>query len=320
MLKILLIFSFLIYNQPSFADRCGALFHELTALARSSIFTNPKAVPGYAGGLIRSNAKGRYLLSYKLRAEDLPYSTSMREDNFNAANIPENINGFRKIEILGVTDVFVTSSEHGGSGGIVKLAYLPPDGRPVITKTYAPMPGRTTQDTNAKMLTELRSAKAMSDMGVGAKFHGYHVDEAGKTHIVSDFVPGDFSGDLKYKTLMDIEEMLSRLEKHKFKDLFDLQGFINSDGRFMLIDPGQFINGHNAILEGSRNIPSNDRFGQFTRFRMPFLKDANKADLISYLKTLKSSNRTAFDGVIEALDAEVQSTSINKSDLDALKN
>lgn len=189
-----------------------------------------------------------------------------------------------------VTNVVLVSDETSGSGAYVRLAEMP-DGRSVVLKTFA-------RPNAEHLLMEARSAKFLSDLGIGAGFHGLFLDAEGRWNLVMDIVPGDFSGTpITPRTFADLDTMLARLEAAGVHELGDFQMHRTPSGRLLAIDPGG-ISSH--IGEGGRK-PTWKASSDFNLERVELLKKADRQMGLRYLERLQRLDRRSWQAVIQTM-------------------
>jgi hypothetical protein len=144
------------------------------------------------------------------------------------------------------------------------------------------------------ILSETRSAKLHSDLGIGPKFHGVYEDARGRAAMVMDIVPGDFEGGpVNDLTMADYETMRSRMAAAHLYDPDDFQFYRTQLGRLLVIDPSQ----HAARIGLQPLHPSDSALGRATADRFRLLETADPGTRIRYLRELERTNAEAFIGL-----------------------
>jgi hypothetical protein len=226
-------------------------------------------------------------MTVDIAARELPYATTLRAPR--APNLPLSLASAEPAPVAEVTDIAFASVEHSGSAGLVRLGYLQ-DGRPVALKSYHLGPGRT--DAEEVALSETRSAKLLSDLGVGPLFHGVWRDPEGHWNVVFDVARGDFVGTpVTADTFRDLETIFARLNGAGVHDVPDLQMYRDGAGRLMIIDP-------NMAADGRRGMHEPDEAGGYAAAaRLEQLHEAPVDVGRRYLEWLRARKPAAFRGL-----------------------
>ena len=279
-------------------------------LAHAKSYTGKDAVPGGAGAAAEN---GRYLVTADIKPGDLPYESAIRPSR--PVQLSASLSEVPVAPVADMTDIALASNEHSGSAGRVVLGHLR-DGRPVALKTY---PGH--QDA---MLSEVRSAQLLDDLGIGAEFHGVYrpAGAEGPVYIVTDVVPGDFATQgasakqpVTAQTFSDLEVMFQRLQSANAAGAAggDFQPFRTPEGRLLVIDPGAAESEIGAALSS----PANSATGIFTGQRLQLLEIAPAGVATDYLAALKRAAPPAYAAVADAARAKYAWTSKSKQPVHA---
>lgn len=265
------------------AVAAGALFDGAAALESRSVAVDPSDFPGGSGAAIATGRRLRALVTKDLAPSDLPYPTTLRAPA--AVNLPASLEAAPRAPVRTVTDVAFASLEHSGSAGLVRLGYLE-DGRPVALKAYHLR--NNPEMLDKFMLEETRSAKLLSDLGVGPRFHGVWRDRDGSWNVAFDVARGDFSGNpINMRTFHDLETILERLHGAGVAEFSDLQMYRDRDGRLSVIDPGTAANALRPLSPGEE-----PRYAAYARLEQ--LGPAPAEDGRRYLAWLKASRPASY--------------------------
>jgi hypothetical protein len=268
----------------------GLAFDGGAALERRAFPVEPSEFPGGSGALLTDPRRVRALLTKDIAAADLPYSTALREPR--PVSLPATLAEVRPAPVRAVTDVAFASVEHSGGAALVRLGSLR-DGRPVALKAYHLRPEEG--DPAEIALEEARSAKLLSDLGVGPIFHGLWRDPEGNWNVVFDIARGDFSGTpINDATLRDLETILARLRGAGVEHVSDFHLYRDHEGRLTVIDPGTV-----SRLRRDRAAPADDFAGFATQARLDQLKSAPEDVGRRYLLDLRARRPGAFRGLAE---------------------
>ena len=264
-------------------------------LAHTEPFTNAQVPGGMAGLSDVGLTEGRFLRSLDISSTDLPYNQA-----FRSPREPVRYTGIEEVPRVEVTetDVVLASGEHSGSASVVRLATLP-DGRPVAIKqitvdeSVLAMPGNENFIADATF-REAQGLEIADALGVGPRFHGVYVDDAGRSHLVMDVATGDFpsqSGrNINLQTFEDFEEMFSRIRTSgQGNNLGDFQYFVTDTGNLRVIDAGNFSFSpptHPAI---TRQFPDD-----VMRYRLELIRHADPAVGRAYLERLRRTNQRVY--------------------------
>lgn len=264
--------------------------------SRVQTYDDPNQLPGGAGGVSSAGLnEGRYIRTQDIRPEDLPYDQGLR-----APRQPTEFGSIEDVPTVEVTptNIILTSDEHSGSNGVVRLATLP-DGRPVAIKAvslYTP-PGINATDTDVRtaevIFAEAQGHEYADALGVGPEFHGIFVDEYGRTNVVMDLVTGDFPGEsagrVTAATLSEFDEMVRRIDDGGYlTGSSDFQFYVTNDGHPRVIDagvlasPNRQAGGDPAFL---RSMASN---------RLSLTRSAPTDVGIAYFEGLRTSDPTQY--------------------------
>jgi hypothetical protein len=253
------------------------------ALAARAFSVKPEDFPGGSGAILTTGRTLRALLTKDLAPADLPYSTTLRTPR--PVSLPVSLEAAERAPVKSVTDVAFASAEHSGSAGLVRLGSLA-DGRPVALKAYHLRNNPELLDKF--MLEETRSAKLLSDLGVGPQFHGVWRDRDGSWNVVFDIARGDFSGNpVNMSTFHDLETILARLKGAGVAGFADLQMYRDRDGRLSVIDPG-------AAASDRRPLSPDEEPNYAIYARMEQLQPAPAEHGRRYLAWLKASRPVAY--------------------------
>jgi|GEM_PF-5221689 len=266
-----------------------------TALESRAFAATPANFPGGSGALITAPRSVRALLTKDIAARDLPYRTTLRVPQ--AVRVPGTLAGFRTAPVDRVTDIVFASEEHSGSAGLVRLGYLS-DGRPVALKAYHLGPQRNDLDDVA--LEEAQSAKMLSDLGVGPRFHGIWKDPDGAWNVVFDIARGDFNGmPITAQTFSDLETILSRLSGAGVTEFGDFQPYRTPEGRLIVIDPSSLSSATFDVRRMRRGIgvEPNAARGYASQARLEQLREAPVQVGRRYLEGLRANSPEAFAGL-----------------------
>jgi hypothetical protein len=270
-------------------------------LERVESFTDTRQIPGGAGGVQTAGInQGRFIRTQDIRPADLPYQQGLRE-----VREPRTFRSLEEVPEVEVnpTDIVLTSREHSGSNGIVRLATLP-DGRPVAIKAVELYRNQyddaaTIAARNADALLEDINGTELADaLGIGPQFHGTFVDEFGRTNLVMDLATGDFpgesAGNITANTLREFDEMFSRISTHSgYRDLGDFQFYITNDGHPRVIDAHPLV----SSTEGTAQQFINRQ----ARERAELLEQTEPSIGIEYLRGLRDSSFVQYEETIEIL-------------------
>jgi hypothetical protein len=288
-------------DSPAGADASGGHDAKLDAtfdgsaaadgLTRLAFDVTPKTFPGGSGAAETLGRNMRAIVTKKIAAADLPYETTLRPAG--PVSLPATLETAPRAAVRKVTDIAFASEEHSGSAGLVRLGYLE-DGRPVALKAYH-LRGRH-EELNDFMLEETRSAKMLSDLGVGPRFHGVWRDHDGSWNVVFDIARGDFSGTpVTRRTFSDLETILTRLKNAGVRSFGDLQLYRDENGRLSVIDPGSAAKG------GAPHAEPDQPGGYATQVRMEQLFAAAEPEGRYYLEWLSAHRPEAFASLREVL-------------------
>ncbi|NQZ00252.1 MAG: hypothetical protein HRT45_06240 [Bdellovibrionales bacterium] len=260
-------------------------------------------VPGGMHGLsVNGYQEGQFIRSLEISSGDLPYDQALRDPR-NAVQYGEMAD-LPRVEVS-PTDIVLVSGEHSGSASVVRLATLP-DGRPVAIKSLAiddeivglnPDPNFLQQ----RFLREAQGFEIADAMGIGPRFHGVYVDEAGRPNFVMDLATGDFpsqsGGNITTQTFTDFEEMFQRIQRSgQGANLEDFQFFVTDTGSLRVIDAGNFT------LTPTPNSTGADRFRErVMQYRLELLREASPDVGRVYLNQLRSADRRAYLSTMDTI-------------------
>jgi hypothetical protein len=256
---------------------------------------------GDIGGGARTSGLGsRAIYTANLPESALPYSTSIRDSTGSAVRPRNSLADYAppgtRVEI---TDTLLASREQNGSAGLVRLGYVSgADGEriPVAVKTYYPSSSVSPQELERTMLDEARSAELCSELGICGRMRGVFRDSNGRWNIAMDVARGDFNGPVNARSFEDLETIISRLRGAGVRGVSDLQLFRSPEGRLMMIDPDAISLNRAAGPLSPQDIP----FG-YTSARTSVVRDAAASDGLTYLETLRRSDRAAWDALLANL-------------------
>lgn len=223
-------------NLPEFESYFNSLKRPIT-----------NAIPGNPAGPRDTQGVRFYLDTSEIPDGRLPYpayaykrsenSFDSVKNRFNLAALQArtHITDYKIVPRLEISDVTVTNSDHGGSAGIIKLAFLGRERRPVVVKTY-----RNASESDEYFLNEVKKAQMLSELGI-ITFHGIHVYN-GRPAIVTDIVPGRFTpsreGSITLSTFKELEDIFQRLALARISSLGDFQYHLTPNGHVSVIDAG----------------------------------------------------------------------------------
>jgi hypothetical protein len=205
----------------------------LAALAHfSTAFANFREVPGLPGGL-PAGTQGRYIRT-KWIPPSILAETSYVTKEPRGRYSPEPM--IKNIKLERESDIYLVSDDHSGSSAGVYIGELP-GGRLVAVKAYDPT-RRLTESVERTVEREAQAATAVSDLGIGPRFHGKTVDSLGRPALVFDIVPGDFIDmPITARTFADLETIFSRLRANGLTVSGDVQLYRGAQGELGMIDP-----------------------------------------------------------------------------------
>ncbi len=198
-----------------------------------------KGVKKYLG--IRGNEFPLYLMTKDIIPEnDLPagYPTvsGLREPR-PARRLAQHLSEIERVKVtLPDRDIFISSSYYNGSGGCVKLGFLP-GGEPAALKAY--FGGWSEKEARERLLGSYIAGQIADDLGIGPSLHGIFEDDSGVLWMVMDIVPGEFAaGAGDFIKSWSSDEFWKIDERVKKAGLFtdDFQYYVTPNGHIVVID------------------------------------------------------------------------------------
>jgi hypothetical protein len=275
------------------ANRASNAFLGVGSKARATSGNKVPGQPAATWGLDTA----RYIKTADIDESLLPAEAKPTEE-FQKPRLPS---GWGEVPVVNVrlTKTHLVSSVSSGSNSRVVLGRL--NGQPVAVKQHLPLDDSTPQEASAWLLTEVRSAKLMSDLGIGPHFYGITTPRGEPPGIVTDVVPGDFpdavgtggKSSIVLQTFKDLDVVLDRLRGAGIVVSWaglDLQYYVTPRGRISVIDPGEASRGTEGVIPVDPDAQDDGS----TDERIQLLKHAPTDVGIAYIRTLRQGNPVAY--------------------------
>jgi hypothetical protein len=269
--------------------------------------TSGDKVPGHPAATA-DQPLALYIETAKIDPSLLPVDAKPRQDYIESPLLPRRWSEVPIVRGVRLTKSHLVSSVRSGSDGRVVLGRL--NGWPVAVKQHLPVDGLTPQAASKELLIEVRSAKLLSDLGIGPHFYGIATPRGESPGIVTDLVPGDFpeafsrraDSPIVPQTFKDLDVVLERLRLAGIAASprgLDFQYYVTPQGRVSVIDPGDI----SLEMEVARRSDGDAQNRGDTYARIHLLRYAATDVGIAYIRTLKQDNPTAYSYVKDAIVA-----------------